>query len=160
MIRFARSSAATIWLLLAIGCQHQTLPARQFTLTINPAPARGALVMVELVEQSGGGDCPRFDPEKSQVTQVAAIDADGRASIAKPAVDSDVWWLGLRRSEQFARWTIFAPGYVVTTVYPEGRDMWDSGVSAGATLTPRLGWCAPVVGGFGRYDELRPNRPL
>jgi hypothetical protein len=143
-----------------VGCHHQTFPARQFTLKIDPASARDAVVLVELVEQSGGGDCPQFDPEVTRAVQVLAPDADGRVSITKPAVDSDVWWLGLRRREQFARWTIFARGCVVTTIYPEGRDIRDSGVESGPTLTTRLGWRAPYVGGFGRYDDVRPTQAV
>src|SRR6185436_7933226 len=143
MARPLRLFPAIVWLLLAVGCQHQTLPARQFTLHLNPAPPQGAIVLCEQVEQSGGGDCPTFDPERSQLTQLAAIAAEGRASIAKPEGDSDVWWLGARYRAKFARWTIFAPGCVVTTIYPEGRDIWDAGVPSGATIIPRLGWCAP-----------------
>jgi hypothetical protein len=47
------------------------------------------------------------------------------------------------------------PGCVVTTIYPEGRDIWDAGLPSGAMIIPRLGWCAPYAGGFGRHDAIR-----
>jgi hypothetical protein len=141
------------------GCVNQTIRSRQFALHIPTTSAVRSVALVELVEQSGGGDCPRFDPEKVLHVSIVESDASGQLRIEKPSVHSDVWWLGMRRRERFARWTIFQRGAVVTTIYPEGRDIWDSGVDVPAELTPKLGWCAPYVTGD-RYDELRPNQKL
>lgn len=142
MRRIRISILIAIAVLLA-GCSVHTLPQRTYELTShdNPSPL---VVLTELVEHSGGGDCPRYDPDRILARGWFQAIPGSNLQLDKPAASSGTVLLGMHFWEQEARWTIFQPGCVVLTVYPEGwalSDLADSPRDARqATLGSRQAW--------------------
>lgn len=110
---------ATAWLAGTAGCGSGATPPRTYALTLDDGTGP-AVVLAELVERSGGGDCPQYDPDRTVAADLTA--GRGRLTIDKPPAEWGTVLLGLRFWNQTARWTIFRPGRVVTTVYPEWID--------------------------------------
>jgi hypothetical protein len=136
------------------GCSIRQTSAREFNVTLNgsPAPVGPLVVMVELVRRSRPNvDCP--PQEDRDVTTIAIIEGrDGRFTTSVPATTSTSFGMGYNAQE--IRWTIYAPGYAILTIFPAGDPYGQ--LTPSGTFQPTIGWRYPLAGSFAPMDSVGP----